>query len=81
MLKIIVTVKIKFRSLLLSIKINIMSKHYHPFHLVDPSPWPYVGAFSALGLTTGGVLYMHSYVLGDLLLFGSLTLVILVMIV
>jgi cytochrome c oxidase subunit 3 len=58
-----------------------MSKHYHPFHLVDPSPWPYVGAFSALGLATGGVLYMHSYAFGDLLLFGSLTLVILVMIV
>lgn len=58
-----------------------MSKHYHGFHLVDPSPWPYVGAFGALGMTIGGVLYMHSYELGDLLLLSSMTLVILVMIV
>ena len=48
-----------------------MSKHYHPFHLVDPSPWPYVGSFGALGMTTGGVMYMHSYLYGDLLLLLS----------
>ena len=58
-----------------------MSKHYHPFHLVDPSPWPYVGSFGALGMTTGGVMYMHSYLYGDLLLLSSMTIVILVMIV
>lgn len=33
----------------------------HSFHLVDPSPWPIVSAFSALMLTFGGVLYMHGY--------------------
>jgi heme/copper-type cytochrome/quinol oxidase subunit 3 len=33
----------------------------HGFHLVDPSPWPFVSAFSALMLTSGGVLYMHGY--------------------
>ena len=58
-----------------------MSKHYHPFHLVDPSPWPYVGSFGALGMTTGGVMYMHSYLYGDLLLLSSMTIIILVMIV
>lgn len=58
-----------------------MSKHYHPYHLVDPSPWPYVGAFAAFGMTTGGVLYMHSYAFGDFLLLSSFTLVLLVMIV
>jgi len=31
----------------------------HPFHLVDPSPWPFVGALSALVLTIGAVLAMH----------------------
>jgi cytochrome c oxidase subunit 3 len=40
----------------------------HSFHLVDPSPWPIVSAFSALMLTFGGVLYMHGYSGGFLLL-------------
>jgi cytochrome c oxidase subunit III len=31
----------------------------HPYHLVDPSPWPIVGAVSAGLLTTGLVLFMH----------------------
>ena len=31
----------------------------HPWHLVDPSPWPIVGAVSAGVLTTGTVVYMH----------------------
>lgn len=33
----------------------------HPFHLVDPSPWPLRGATSAFMMTTGGVRYMHGY--------------------
>jgi cytochrome c oxidase subunit 3 len=33
----------------------------HPYHLVDPSPWPIVGAIAALALTGGLVMYMHSY--------------------
>lgn len=33
--------------------------HKHPYHLVDPSPWPAIGAVSALVLTVGAVLYMH----------------------
>jgi|EP01040_Poterioochromonas_malhamensis_P008314 cytochrome c oxidase subunit 3 len=40
----------------------------HSFHLVDPSPWPMVSAFSALMLTFGGVLYMHGYSTGFFLL-------------
>jgi len=56
-----------------------MAKHYHPFHLVDPSPWPFVGSLGALGLTTGGVLYMHSYALGSVLPVVSLLLVLAVM--
>ena len=31
----------------------------HPWHLVDPSPWPVVGAISAGLLTSGTVVYMH----------------------
>jgi len=33
----------------------------HPFHLVDPSPWPLFGGISAFSLTFGGVMYMHSF--------------------
>ncbi len=31
----------------------------HPYHLVDPSPWPIVGAVSAGVMTTGLVMFMH----------------------
>src|SRR6266576_800087 len=31
----------------------------HPYHLVDPSPWPIVGSIAAGSLTVGLVLYMH----------------------
>ena len=34
------------------------AKH-HEYHLVDPSPWPVVGAISAFVLATGGILLMH----------------------
>jgi cytochrome c oxidase subunit 3 len=43
----------------------------HPYHLVDPSPWPIVASMAALLLTIGGVMYMHGYTGGELvLLFG-----------
>ena len=58
-----------------------MSNHYHPFHLVDPSPWPFVAAMAALGLTSGSVMYFHSYAYGDLLAFVSLCTILLVMVV
>ena len=37
------------------------SKHEnkHPFHLVDPSPWPLIAAVSTLILAIGTVLFMH----------------------
>ena len=37
---------------------------HHPYHLVEPSPWPVAGALSALVLVTGGLLYMHDYPAG-----------------
>jgi len=33
--------------------------HTHPYHLVNPSPWPLLGAFAAGLMAVGGVLYMH----------------------
>ena len=35
------------------------SKQKHKFHLVNPSPWPFIGAFSTLFLVAGAILYMH----------------------
>lgn len=46
----------------------------HPFHLVDPSPWPLVASVGALSLTFGGVMFMHNYAGGgQLLLLGIFT--------
>jgi cytochrome c oxidase subunit 3 len=40
----------------------------HPFHLVDPSPWPIVSATGAFAATFGGVMFFHSYQGGVFLL-------------
>jgi cytochrome c oxidase subunit 3 len=37
----------------------------HPYHLVQPSPWPLLGAISAFVLALGAIAYMHG---GSLLL-------------
>jgi cytochrome c oxidase subunit 3 len=34
------------------------TKH-HDYHLVDPSPWPFIGALAALAVTIGTVVWMH----------------------
>lgn len=44
---------------------------HHPFHLVDPSPWPFLTSMSALWLTTGAVLYFHQYAMGGTVLLGA----------
>ena len=31
----------------------------HPYHMVEPSPWPILTSFSLLTLTTSGVMYFH----------------------
>jgi cytochrome c oxidase subunit 3 len=31
----------------------------HDYHILPPDVWPFVGAISALTMTSGGVLYMH----------------------
>jgi cytochrome c oxidase subunit 3 len=48
----------------------------HPYHLVDPSPWPLVCSFGALTMTFGGVMWFHSYSGGGYaLLTGMLTVI------
>ena len=41
----------------------------HPYHLVDPSPWPLVSAISRLVTATGAAMFMHSFQNGDKILF------------
>jgi len=44
----------------------------HSFHLVDPSPWPFLMAFSLLSLVFGLVLYFNGYLEGGSPYFGML---------
>ncbi len=43
------------------------SDKHHDYHLVDPSPWPLIGSFSALTMFTGVLFLMHDKPLGKLL--------------
>lgn len=48
------------------------SKVYHPFHIVTPSPWPFVTSIGSLGLTIGAVLWFHGFQKGSsVLLLGA----------
>ena len=49
----------------------------HPYHLVEPSPWPLLGAFAAGVLALGLVFFMHRAT--SLLLFAGVGLVLLTM--
>ena len=55
---------------------DLSVKARHSFHLVDPSPWPFLASIGALGLTLGGVLYFHSFIIGSyVLLLGLFTVI------
>lgn len=41
------------------IKGEKMERRYHPYHMVEGSPWPYIGACGAFFLTAGLVVYFH----------------------
>lgn len=52
---------------------NIRSRFQaHPFHLVNPSPWPLSTSTILLSLTTTGVLSMHGFNLSPYIFFLSL---------
>lgn len=57
----------------------ILMSHYHPYHIVDPSPWPILASIAALTITTGGVMYFHSYQYGLLFLTCGLILILFTM--
>ena len=55
------------------------SNHTHPFHLVNPSPWPALASFALFLLPLGGVLWMHHHMIGVPLVAIGLSLVLFVM--
>ena len=56
-----------------------INKNIHPFHLVDPSPWPLLGSLGAYTATNGAVMWFHSYSGGGFLLTYGLLIIVLVM--
>ena len=48
----------------------------HPYHIVDPSPWPLVTSISALVTVVGAAMYMHSYQNGNFILLLGLIMLI-----
>ena len=53
----------------------------HPYHLVEASPWPAVGAAAAFTAAVGGVMYMHEVAYGVAVLGLGFALVLLTMFV
>jgi cytochrome c oxidase subunit 3 len=51
----------------------------HQFHLVDPSPWPFLAALGGLMLTSGLVSYMHKILGGFELLINGVVVIFFVM--
>ena len=44
----------------------------HPYHLVDPSPWPLIGSIACLFLFGGAVMWMHEVAGGVWIMLGGL---------
>ena len=62
-------------------KINLLrSFQVHPYHLVEPSPWPLGASVACLILTLGGVMKFHGFDKGDIVLPLGIVLVLLTMI-
>ena len=41
------------------------TKQTHPYHLVEPSPWPVLGSFSGLVIAVGAIMFMHDVSFGE----------------
>lgn len=44
-----------------TLNVTFKNNQKHPFHLVDPSPWPFVCAIGALSMAIGFAMYAHCY--------------------
>jgi len=59
----------------------MLNQQRHLFHLVDPSPWPFVSSLAAFTLMSGSVMYFHSFNQGSNVMFLGFILVTLTMII
>ena len=51
----------------------------HSYHILDPDPWPLIGAFSALAMTGGGVMWLHDNPYGPFITIAGLIAVLITM--
>ena len=51
----------------------------HDYHILPPDPWPIIGAFSALALFGGAVMWMHANPYGKFISIGGLLMVLVTM--
>jgi hypothetical protein len=63
------------------LNVTYKNNQKHPFHLVDPSPWPFVTSLGAFTLTIGFAMYAHSYSGGLLCFFSGVLTIFFVMFV
>lgn len=57
----------------------VVNTHKHPYHLIDPSPWPFIISFGLFFFTFGIAMYFHSYTGGLILTFTGFIIIILTM--
>ena len=70
----------KNRDIKLNTKTNYLYlQTKHSWHLVDPSPWPLMASLGGFVMTSGGVLYMHSYIEGGKMLLTGVIILLYVM--
>nr|YP_009178786.1 cytochrome c oxidase subunit 3 [Peronospora tabacina]ALJ78424.1 cytochrome c oxidase subunit 3 [Peronospora tabacina]ALJ78471.1 cytochrome c oxidase subunit 3 [Peronospora tabacina] len=58
---------------------NTQDTQKHPYHLVDPSPWPFIISFGLFFLTFGSAMYFHNYIGSNILTLIGFLLIILTM--
>jgi hypothetical protein len=44
-----------------TLNVPFKNNQKHPFHLVDPSPWPFVTSVGAFSMAIGFAMYVHAY--------------------
>ena len=52
----------------------------HDYHILPPDPWPLIGAFSALALFGGAVMWMHDNPYGKFISLAGFAMVLVTMV-
>lgn len=56
-----------------------INTHKHPYHLVNPSPWPFIISFGCFFFTFGNVMFFHGYTGSIFLILTGLLIIIFTM--